>query len=117
MCCACNNIRYCNIIAQLETLYEIKEEYLKLLVDVQGDITNSKISNIFDKFDNKIENKTIEYKTHPIAKTIKECFVNMDDGVLIGFRKSYFSKRYQVNGDIFRIFDKTENYWNWKFIY
>jgi hypothetical protein len=68
---------------------------------------------IIDTIENNIENHIFEYKTHPTATMIKESFLNFDNGDWLGFQKSYFLKRHRKNGDMFRIFDKTENYWNW----
>jgi hypothetical protein len=62
-------------------LYGIKEEYLKLVEDIKDNPIGDDITELFNKVDNR---------THPIAKAIKESFVNMDNGDLIGLRKSYF---------------------------
>ena len=62
---------------------------------------------------NIVEHNIVENKTHPTATMIKESFLNIGDGDCMGFQKSYFLKRYSINGDVFSISNRTENYWNW----
>ena len=69
--------------------------------------------SIIETFLNNIENNIIENKTHPTANMIKESFLNIGDGDCMGFKKSCFLKQYRKNGDMFRISNRTENYWNW----
>jgi hypothetical protein len=69
--------------------------------------------NIIETFLNNIKDHTVEYKTHPTATMINESFIIYSGGDCMGFKKSCFIKRNRKNGDIFRISNKTVNYWNW----
>ena len=97
---------------------ELKEITLILKTDIIENlfqqIENEMIINTFlNNIENNIENNIVEYKTHPTATMIKESFLNIGDGDCMGFQKSYFLKRYRINGDVFSISNRTENYWNW----
>ena len=82
-----------------------------------NEITNNRMQkkenkNIMNIFLNNLD-KPIEYKTHPIATMIKGSFKNLNDGDLVGFKKSSFMKCCQDAQTIFQISNKTEKYWNW----
>ena len=86
-----------------------------IIEDLFQQIENEMIMNTFlNNLDKPIEKKTVEYKIHPTATMIKESFVNMDNGDLIGFQKSYFAKCCKKNWHtIYRISFKSEEYWDW----
>ena len=65
------------------------------------------------EYENTIETFLKNLETHPTANMIKESFLNIGDGDCMGFKKSCFLKQYRKNGDMFRISNRTENYWNW----
>ena len=91
---------------------ELKEIVLKTDV-IENLFQQIENEMIIITFLNNIENNIVEYKTHPTATMIKESFLNIGDGDCMGFQKSYFLKRYRINGDVFSISNRTENYWNW----
>ena len=86
-----------------------------IIADLFQQIENEMIMNTFlNNLDKPIEKKTVEYKIHPTATMIKESFVNMDNGDLIGFQKSYFAECCKKNwSSIYQISNKAEKYWDW----
>ena len=60
--------------------------------------------------------KPIEYKIHPTASMIKESFVNINDGDILGFNKLHFLKCYMKTvHNLLQVQNKTEGYWNYLF--
>ena len=93
---------------------ELKEITLILKTDIIENLFQQ-IENemIMNKFLKNMKSDTVEYKIHPTSTMIKDSFVNFSGGDCMGFKKSCFLKHYRKNGDIFRMTNRTENYWNW----
>ena len=83
----------------------------KMINNLFQEIENLMIMNTF--LSNVKDNNTVEYKIHPTATMIKDCFRNIGDGDILGFHKSYFLKCYKKTiHTIFQVSNKTEHYWN-----
>ena len=76
-------------------------------------IMNTFLDNIKDN-DSIIE--PVEYKIHPTASMIKESFVNINDGDILGFNKLHFLKCYMKTvHNLFLVSNRSEYYWNYLF--
>jgi len=63
---------------------------------------------------NKLIARFVGRKCHPISNTIKKSFVNINDGDLIGFDKSYFIGCCRKDAcSLFQLSNRTKKYWDW----
>jgi hypothetical protein len=92
-------------------------------INVITNINNMIIDNLFQRIENlmimhtflsniKNDNPIIR-PVHPTASMIKESFININNGDILGFNKSYFLKCYKkTTQTMFLVSNKTDYFWN-----